>query len=220
MSGHSKWSTIKRQKGVTDAKRGNLFTKLSNVIAIAVREGAGVEQAIEKAKEANMPKDKIQQSVDRGLGKGQEENLETAIFEGFGPGGVAIIVETITDNTTRTASELRNLFEKHGGHLGVQGSVAYMFTRLGEIEIGKSDFDKAVEAGASDFEETEDGFLVYTKPEDLHRVGEILGKSGNLIYRPNKGTLVQVSEPEIIGDFIDTVHELDDVQEVYLNCKL
>lgn len=221
MSGHSKWSTIKRQKGATDAKRGNLFTKLANVIAIATREGGSgdpnfnfkLRLAIEKAKEANMPKENIQRSVDRGLGKGEGVTLEQAVFEGFGPGGVAVIIEAITNNTTRTAAELRNVFEKNGGHLAGQGAVAYMFTRVGEIE-GET-LEKAVEVGALDFE---DGIL-YTKPEDLHKISEVLGKAGSLIFRPNKDIMVKVADPEKLEGFISALHELDDVQEVFTNTK-
>lgn len=219
MSGHSKWSTIKRQKGAADAKRGNVFTKLSNVIAIAVREGGGgdpdsnfkLRLAIEKARAANMPKDNIARSIDRGLGKGEGANLEQAVFEGFGPGGVAVIVETITNNTTRTAAELRNVFEKNGGHLAGQGAVSYMFIRVGGIE--NETFEKAVEVGALDFE---DGIL-YTKPEDLHKIGQVLGKTGSLVFRPNKETMVTVSDPEKLDNFISLLHDLDDVQEVYAN---
>lgn len=211
MSGHSKWSTIKRQKGATDVKRGNLFTKLSNSISIAVREGKGVDQNIEKAKAANMPKDKIARAIDRGTGKTGEAQLKSAIFEGFGPEGVAVIVETITDNTTRTASEVRNIFSKHGGNMGGPGSVVYMFTRVGEIE--DETFEKAVEVGALDFE---DGVL-YTKPEDLHKISEALGKTGNLIFRPNKETMTRVSVPEKLQDFLEAIEELNDTQSVYVN---
>lgn len=230
MSGHSKWSTIKRQKGVADAKRGNLFTKLGNSIAIAVRESGNgdpdtnfkLRLAMEKAREANMPKDNIQRSIDRGKGVGGAAALSSAVFEGFGPGGVAVIVETITDNTTRTGSELRNYFEKHGGRLAGPGAVAYMFTRVGEIELPKDkSFDEiftlASEAGAEDIEETQDGFLVYTKPEDLHRVAEKLGKNGSLAFRPNKESTTSVSDPAQLENFLSAIDELDDVQDVFVN---
>ena len=131
MSGHSKWSTIKRQKGATDAKRGAVFTKLANAITIAVRQNQGVANATERARAANMPKENIQRAIDRGLGKGEGAILTEAIYEGFGPSGTAIIVETISDNNTRTANELRNIFHKHNGHLGVPGSVSYLFSRVG-----------------------------------------------------------------------------------------
>lgn len=218
MSGHSKWSTIKRQKGVTDAKRGNLFTKLSNAITIAIREG-NADNAIARAKAANMPKDRIQKAVDKGLGKGGEQELQTAIYEGFAPGNVAVIVEAITDNTNRTGGELRNIFDKNGGHLG---AVNYMFKRIGEIVVsGENVFEKALEAGAEDVEEE----VVYSKPEELHKVREKLEKAGltivsaGLSFRPNKDTMVSLDEAqaEKVMNFIEKIEELDDVQNVFVN---
>ncbi len=234
MSGHSKWSTIKRQKGATDAKRGAVFTKLGNTIAISVREGGSgdpesnfkLRLAIEKARAANMPKENITRSIDRGLGKGGEAALESALYEGFGPAGAAVLVEAITDNRARTGSELRNIFEKVGGSLGGPGAVSYMFTRVGEIELPKEGqsfdavFEKALESGAQDLEETEEGFLVYTKPEDLHKVGEVIGKAGNLSFRPNKETMMAIADPgkkEQLENFLESLSELDDVQEIYTN---
>lgn len=240
MSGHSKWSTIKRQKGAADAKRGAVFTKLGNFIAIAVREGGSgdpdtnfkLRLAIEKARAANMPKENITRSIDRGLGKGGESVLENALYEGFGPGGVAVIVETITDNRTRTGAELRSLFDKAGGNLGSTGSVAYMFAHVGEIEVSKQGLtfdgvlEKAVEAGAQDVEETEESFLIYTRAEDLHKIKEqfltstlnVLG--AELVFLPNKETmmiLADESKRQQIHNFLETIGDLDDVQEVYTN---
>lgn len=240
MSGHSKWSTIKRQKGAADAKRGAVFTKLGAFIAIAAREGNNgdpntnfkLRLAIEKARAANMPKENIQRSIDRGLGKGGAAALENAIYEGFGPGGVAIIVETISDNTTRTVNELRNIFNKMGGNLGNSGSVSYLFTRVGEITVAKQGqtfdgvFEKAVNAGASDIEEDEDVFAIFTKPEDMHKVKEELVKEGlnvtdaGLIFRPNKETMVTISDAamaEKVHNLLSAVDDLDDVQNVYAN---
>ncbi len=239
MSGHSKWSTIKRQKGAADARRGAVFTKLGNQIAIATREGGSgdvesnfkLRLAVEKARQANMPKENIQRSIDRGLGKGEAAVLETAIYEGFGPGGVAVVVETITDNKTRTASDLRNIFEKAGGNLGSVGSVSYMFTRVGEIEIAKDNLnldqvtEKALEADAEDVEENEESFSVFTKPEELHKVQGKLAPQGvavkeaSLVFRPNRETMVVVGEDkrEAVEKFLEIVSELDDVQEVYIN---
>lgn len=133
MSGHSKWSTIKRQKGATDAKRGAVFTKLSNAITIAVRKNQGIENAVARAKEANMPKENIQRAIDRATSR-TEGQLSEAIYEGFGLGGAAIIVETISDNNTRTANELRNIFAKHGGKLATPGAVSYLFQRVKEAD--------------------------------------------------------------------------------------
>ncbi|KKU91875.1 MAG: transcriptional regulator [Microgenomates group bacterium GW2011_GWA1_48_10] len=242
MSGHSKWSTIKRQKGVADAKRGNLFTKLGNAITIAVREGGGgdpnfnfkLRLAVEKAREANMPKDNIQRAIDKGLGKGEGGALETAVFEGFGPAGVAVIVETITDNTNRTAGELRNFFDKHGGSLGGPGSVAYLFKKVGCLRLlgnlgslsPDEVLEKAAEAGAEDVENGEGEFLVYTKVEDLHRVKERLTEQGltvasaEVVYRPNRETMVDLEDSGKrleISRFLEGLEELDDVQNVFVN---
>lgn len=240
MSGHSKWSTIKRAKGITDAKRGGLFTKLSNAISIAVREGGGgdvnfnfkLRLAVDKAKEANMPKDNIARAIDKGLGKGEENSLATAVYEGFGPGGVAVIVETITDNTTRTGAALRNYFSKAGVSLGSPGAVSYMFTRFGEIQIMKSEtvsydtvFEKALEAGAEDVEESNGEFFVYTKVEDLHKVKEKMESLGvkvqdsEIIYKPNKETVVTLdnSKRELLGNFLEALSDLDDVHSVFVN---
>lgn len=230
MSGHSKWSTIKRQKGATDAKRGAVFTKLGNAIAIATREGRGVDQAIEKARAANMPKENIQRSIDRGLGKGEGTALENALYEGFGPAGVAVIVEAITDNKTRTGSQLRSLFEKHGGTLGGPGAVAYMFAQVGEIEVNKTKtfdevFEKAVEVGAQDVEENPGSFSIYTGTSDLHKIKEALEKAGltiiesGLIYRPNKETMAAVTPDKQaqVESFLEAIDELDDVQNVFVS---
>lgn len=254
MSGHSKWATIKRAKGATDAKRGSLFTKLSNAISIAVREGGGGEPnfnfklrlAVDKAKEANMPKDNIARAIDKGMGKGEgAAALQTAIFEGFGTHGVAVIVEAITDNTNRTGGELRNYFAKNGGNLGGPGSVAYLFKKVGCLSILRnlSDFppkadqpraesldtvlEKALEAEAEDVEESEEEFLVYTRVEDLHKVKERLMNSGltvsdaGIVYRPNKDTLASVAQErqQLVGDFIEGIEEMDDIQNVYTNAN-
>lgn len=225
MSGHSKWSTIKRQKGTTDAKRGAVFTKLGNAIAIAAREGGSgdpesnfkLRLMVEKARQANMPKENIQRSIDRGLGKGGAAALENITYEGFGPAGVAVMVTVITDNSTRTVNELRMIFEKHGGTLGTPGSVAYLFTRVGEIEVENGDaiFEKAVEAGAEDVSDN----VVYTKPEDLHKVSEFLGIPGSLSFRPNKGTMVTVSpgQEEKLHELLLALDDLDDVQDIFVN---
>lgn len=227
MSGHSKWSTIKRQKGVADAKRGNLFTKLSNAISIAVREGGGgdpasnfkLRLAMDKAREANMPKDNIQRAIDKGLGKGGEALLQSAMFEGFGPSNVAVIVEAITDNTNRTGGELRNLFDKNGGRMA---TVNYMFTKVGEIVVeGDEVFEKALEAGADDVSEN----IVFTKPEELHKVKEKLEALGlkvveaGLSFRPNKDTMLTLDETQTqkVMDFVEKIEELDDVQNVFVN---
>jgi YebC/PmpR family DNA-binding regulatory protein len=211
MSGHSKWSTIKHAKGAADAKRGAIFTKLANAITIAVKNQQNPAALIEKAREANMPKDKIQRAIDRATSPA-EGSLVGAVFEGFGPNNVAVIIETITDNTTRTSQEIKAFFAKNGG---VMGKTDYLFTRLGEIEVeGDNVFEKALEAGAEDVE----GSSVYTRPEDLHRVKEELAKSlkiisAELIFRPNKETMVKAPA----GEFLEKLSDLADVQNVYCN---
>lgn len=195
-----------------------MFTKLSNAITIAIREG-NADNAIARAKAANMPKDRIQKAVDKGLGKGGEQELQTAIYEGFAPGNVAVIVEAITDNTNRTGGELRNIFDKNGGRLG---KVDYMFTRVGEMVVsGENIFEKALEAGAEDVEEE----VVSTKPEELHKVKEKLEKAGltivsaGLSFQPNKDTMVSLDEAqtEKVMNFVEKIEELDDVQNVFVN---
>ncbi len=241
MSGHSKWSTIKRQKGAADARRGQAFTKLGNAITIAVRQGGGntdpdfnfkLRLAVEKAREANMPKENIQRAIERGGGKGDGAQLNEAIFEGFLPGGGAVIIEAISDNINRTSGEIRNLLNKGGGNLGGQGSVVYLFQRVGEIIIERTGQDmdtvleKAIEAGAKDLEETEDSYSVYSEVEDLHRVKERLAAVGlkildsELVFRPNKETLVTLPNREIAGrveNLLASIEELDDVQSVFSN---
>lgn len=239
MSGHSKWSTIKRQKGAADAKRGAVFTKISNQITMSVREGGGgdidsnfkLRLAVEKAREVNMPKDNIARAIEKGLGKNGGAALESAIYEGFGPHGVAVVVETITDNRTRTGADLRNAFDKNGGTLGSTGTVSYMFRRVGEIAIPKPGqtadgvFEKALEAGADDIEEAEEAFLVYTSPENLHKIKDVLTKDGltvtsaELIFRPNKETLASLDETKHaeVETFLEKIEDMDDVQNVFVN---
>ena len=221
MSGHSKWSTIKHQKGATDAKKGAMFTKLANAITIAVKSHNNPSTLIEKARAANMPKEKIQHAIDKGEGKIAGAQLSEAIFEGFAPLGVAIIVETVTANVTRTSNDLRSTFAKNGGNLGSPGSVSYLFKHLGEIEVlGEDILEKALETGALDVEDN----IVYTAPADLHRVKEELSKSlkivnAELVYRPNKETIVKLSPQDLekVENFIETIDSLDDVQMVYCN---
>lgn len=242
MSGHSKWSTIKRQKGVNDARRGAAFTKLGNAITIAVREGGGgdpsfnfkLRLAMDKAREANMPKENIQRSVDRGLGKGDGVVLENVLFEGFAPSGVAVLVDTVTDNKNRTMGEVRSILAKGGGSLGGSGSVRYLFKYQGEIVINKKDnnassdqiLEKALEAGAEDVSEDELAFIIYTRMDNLHQVKEKLEgqglkiESAELVYTPNTETQIQIAdsakEQQVIK-LLERLEELDDVQNVYSN---
>ncbi|MCL5432924.1 MAG: YebC/PmpR family DNA-binding transcriptional regulator [Patescibacteria group bacterium] len=246
MSGHSKWAQIKRQKGVADIKRGQTFTKFSNMITLAVKQGRGVGDpdqnfrlrlAIEKARAFNMPKENIERSIKRALGK-QAEAVEEAVYEGFGPSGVAVIVEAVTDNRQRTTSDVKNIFDKMGGNLGQPGTVSYQFKQLGEIVVkkGKFSFDDifsfAVDAGADDVRESDssdsenDQILIYTDSQDLAKVRDFLSQKGveivqsELVRVPT--TTIQISDKEIldkINVFIEKVEELDDVQKVYTNLE-
>ncbi|MCL5438745.1 MAG: YebC/PmpR family DNA-binding transcriptional regulator [Patescibacteria group bacterium] len=246
MSGHSKWSQIKRQKGVTDIKRGQTFTKLSNMIALAVKQGGGVGDpdqnfrlrlTIEKARAFNMPKENIERSIQRALGK-QAEGVEEAVYEGFGPSGIAVIVEAVTDKRVRTTSDIKNIFDKMGGNLGQPGTVSYQFKQLGEIIVKKGNFSFddifsfAVDAGAEDIREIgscdsdEEKILIYTDNQDLAKVRNFLSEKGveivqsELIRVPT--TTVQISDNEILDKinlFIGKIEELDDVQKVYTNLE-
>ncbi|HZC18078.1 MAG TPA: YebC/PmpR family DNA-binding transcriptional regulator, partial [Rubrobacteraceae bacterium] len=192
MSGHSKWSTIKRKKGAADAKRGAIFGKLSRAITVAAREGGGdpemnpaLHLAVQKAREANMPNDNIQRAIDKGTGTGADaEAIERVTYEGYAPGGVAVMVEVLTDNRNRAASDVRYIFSKNGGKLGTSGSVAYLFERKGVILVPKTEVDEdelielALEAGAEDVEPMENDYRVVTAPEDFATVREGLKSAG------------------------------------------
>src|SRR3989344_5807851 len=194
MSGHSKWSTIKRQKGTNDQKRGQVFTKLANAIIIAIKTNGGIfnpddnfklSLVMEKAKAVNMPKENIQRAIEKAKGSSGAD-LQEITYEGFGPLGTAILIETATDNRQRTVQELKNLFEKTGGNLGSPGATGYLFQNLGQIIVNKNGktaeeiMDQAIDAGASDLEEAGDEVIIYTKPADLHGVSEKL-KIGGLV---------------------------------------
>jgi len=240
MSGHSKWATIKRQKGANDAKRGQLFTKLANAITIAVRQGGGntdpdfnatLRLAIDKAKAANMPKDNIERSIQKGAGGAGGAVLEEAVYEGFAPGGAGLIIEAVTDKKQRTVAEVKALLEKNGGTLANQGAVSYLFQRVGEIIVplnGKSSeelLDTALENGASDFEVEEGVGYIYTDASDVSRVKEGLEKSGmtieeaGLVYRPMNRMSVEAAVEQKVVSLIEKIEDLDDVQKVYTNLE-
>ncbi len=241
MSGHSKWHEIRRKKGVLDQRRGQLFTKLAREITVAAREGGSgdpdlnfrLRLAIEKAKQNNMPGENIQRAIDRGLGKGGEAAIEEITYEGYAPGGVAIIVQAATDNRNRTASEVRSTFTKNGGNLGESGSVAWMFERKGLITIefpeGQA-FDpddvmlQAIDAGADDVEVDGNVVEVYTAFEDLNAVRTAL-QARNLPIT-NVEPLMKATTPFRPDDdstalaalrLMEKLEELDDVQKVYSN---
>lgn len=238
MSGHSKWATIKRQKGANDAKRGLLFTKLSKAISIAVQQGGGVTDpegnfrlrlAVEAARNANMPKENIERAIQRASNK-QEAQVEEGLYEGFGPGGFSVIVETLTDNKQRTVAEVKTTFDKNGGNLGAQGSVLYQFEKKGVITVGKDSktlddiFFIAADSFGEDVEEVEDDVLIYTKPEDLGKARDALAEQGlmikgaELVWKPTMTTpITDKAVAEKALQFMDKLDFLDDVQKVYAN---
>ena len=239
MSGHSKWSSIKRQKGATDIKRGQVFTKLANVITIAVREGGGgdpasnfkLRLAIDQGRAANMPKENIQRAVDRGLGHGGAGGqLESVVYEGYGPGKVALIVEATTDNKNRTTAGIKGVIEHAGGTFVSPGAVSWMFSEEGVIAMSKNAksfdeiFNLAVEAGAQDVEEADNEVLIYTKAPELEAVKkELLGKgltvaSAEIAKKPT--TTVAIADAETakkILNLMEKLESLDDVAKVYAN---
>jgi len=238
MSGHSKWATIKRQKGANDAKRGQLFTKLSKAITIAVHQGGGspdtdsnfrLRLAVEAARAANMPKDNIERAIQRASGK-DAGMLEEATYEGFGPGGFSVVVEAFTDNKLRTVSEVKNVFNKNGGSMGAQGSVMYQFEKKGVITVAKEGkslddiFLIAADSGVEDIEDADMDVLLYTKPENVTKVKDELSNNGlsistyELLFRPV--VISQITDKiaaEKALSFIDKLEFLDDVQKVYAN---
>lgn len=239
MSGHSKWSQIKRQKGVSDVKRGAAFTKMANAITISVRDGGGIGDPaqnfhlrllIEKARQINMPKENIERAIERALSKGKGEGFEETVYEGFAPGGASFIVEAATDNKLRTNSEVKNIIEKNGGTMGNPGSVAYQFEKKGLITVKKDGktiddiFLLAADAGAADVEEAGDEVMVYTAPSELTKVKDALVESGltvsgfELTRKPM--TTVEITDKAVaekLISFMDKIEELDDVQKVYSN---
>jgi YebC/PmpR family DNA-binding regulatory protein len=234
MSGHSRWATIKRQKGVNDAKRGALFTKLGNQIAIAARNGADpalnatLAMAIEKAKASNMPNDNIQRSIQRAADKSAAQ-MEEIVYEGYGPGGVAVMVQVATDNKNRTLPEVRTAITKNGGSMGNQGSVAFNFSHKGVIRVKGTGDDiqlQAIEAGAEDvYEEAETGeTVIHTAASDLAKVRDSLKDQGveivdaELTYAPNN--TVEISDAETarkVINMMDALEDLDDVTNTYTN---
>jgi YebC/PmpR family DNA-binding regulatory protein len=237
LSGHSKWSTIKRKKGAQDAKRGALFGKLSRAITVAAREGGGdpemnsaLSLAVHKAREANMPNDNIQRAIDKGTGAhGEAETYERITYEGYAPGGVAVMVEVLTDNRNRAASDVRYIFSKNGGKLGTSGSVAYLFERKGVILVPKDNVEEdelmelALEIGVEDVETTESDYRVVTTPEDFTAVRNSLREAGvgfenaEITMQPQNSVQLDSAAAKQTLRLIDALEENDDVQEVYAN---
>jgi YebC/PmpR family DNA-binding regulatory protein len=236
MAGHSKWAGIKHKKAIVDARRGKLFTKLARAITVAAKEGGGdpegnpsLQLAIQKAKDASMPKDNIERAIAKGTGEGGDADaLESVIYEGYGPGGVAMLVEAVTDNRNRTGAEMRHAFSKHGGNLGEPGSVAYLFDKRGLIIVdgerySEDDLLPAVEAGAEDIAADDNVFEVLTDPSDLTAVRAALDAAGIAIeqaevtQRPK--TLVPLDEDTAkkVLRLVETLEDNDDVDNVHAN---
>ncbi|MBI4097620.1 MAG: YebC/PmpR family DNA-binding transcriptional regulator [Candidatus Levybacteria bacterium] len=240
MSGHSKWSTIKRQKGAADARRGATFTKISNAITIAVKQGGGtgdpdqnpkLENAVEMARAANMPKDNIERAIARATAKGEGELTELT-YEGFAPGGISVLVEAVTDNPNRTTAEVKSLFNKSGARFAEQGAVGYQFEQTGEITISKSGksideiFLSAAELGASDVEDRGEEVAVYTNLSSLNQIKsglEIRGFniiSSEISLKPMSRVEISPEMKEKIVNFLSALEKMDDVQKVYSNIAL
>jgi YebC/PmpR family DNA-binding regulatory protein len=238
VSGHSKWSSIKHKKGAADIKRGKLFSKLSRAIIVAAREGGGdpdanlaLQNAVEKARSYSMPKDNIERAIAKGAGEGAGgQAFETVVYEGYGPGGVAIIAETLTENRNRTAAEVRHTFSKYGGNLGTDGSVAWMFERRGVVLVPADGVDEdalmlaAVEGGADDVAGDGSSFEVTGVPEALRGLREAIEAAGfpiesaELTMLPKTTVeLTEESAARTVIKLVEALEELDDVQEVYAN---
>lgn len=233
MSGHSKWASIKHKKGAADAKRGKIFTKLGNEIALAARDGADVDMnfrlrlAVQKAKQANMPAANIDRSIARGAGTAGGAALDELIYEGYGPAGVAVMVQALTDNRNRTASDVKLAFSKHGGTLGSQGSVAYLFESKGVLVCkAAADSDEvslsAIEAGALDIDDSGEQVIIYTKPSDLESIRTAVGEDNieSSDVESIAAQTVAVEDAAKAGTLmrmIDALEELDDVATVTAN---
>ena len=238
MSGHSKWSTIKHKKGAADAKRGKLFTKLSRAILVAAKEGGpdpatnmSLANAIEKARSYSMPKDNIDRAIAKGSGEGTDGAMfETIVYEGYGPDGVAVIVEALTDNRNRTAADVRHLFSKHGGNLGATGAVAWQFERRGIVLVAADGVDEGelflavAEAGADNVEQHGDFFQVSSAPEQLSAVREAVESAGFTVDSAElsmvpKVTVEIADEPTAkrVVQLVEGLEDNDDVQDVYAN---
>lgn len=235
MSGHSKWATIKHKKAATDAKRGQLFTKLIKEISIAARSGGKPEAnprlrtAIERAKEASMPSDNIERAIKKGTGELEGVNYEDITLEGYGPGGVAIYIEGVSDNKNRTTSEIRTIFSKKGGNMAGAGSVAWMFEKKGYIVVSKKTIEEdklmgiVLDAGAEDFVVEDENFAVKTDPKDFEAVKKALeGKgvameSAEITFVPKSSVKVTGDDVKKILDLVDALEEHEDTQNVYAN---
>ncbi len=245
MSGHSKWSTIKRAKGITDAKRGQAFTKMANAITIAAKLGNSgdpdsnprLRLAIDNARAVNMPNENVKRAIDRGMGKLGGQQLEEVLYEGFGPGKVAFMVEGVTDNKNRTNNEVRNIFDRSGGGMGGVGSVAYMFDRKGELRVDSKGGDhdeellELIDSGAEDVEDYEEEgikkYLVYVDVHELNEVNKKISEAGfkveshEIVHKPNILTEIKDKETaDKVFAFMEKLEDHDDVQKVYANFEV
>ena len=236
MAGHSKWANIKNRKARQDASRGKVWTKVIREITVAAKDGPDpndnprLRLALEKANAANMPKDTIKRAIEKGSGTGEAGELEEIIFEGYGPGGVAILVETMTDNRNRTVSDVRHAFSKFGGNLGTDGSVSYQFKKLGVIHINKDYseemlMENVIESGAQDFSEEDDFFEVTTDPNQFNKVIDFFKENDiqyiNAELTLRADTLVDLDQDmsEKVLNIMEFMDDLDDVQEVHTNAE-
>ena len=238
MSGHSKWHNIQKTKGAQDAKRAAAFTKIAKELIVAVKEGGGITDpannsrlatVITKAKAANMPNDNIKRTLEKAAGGGSSDNYETITYEGYGPGGVAVIVETMTDNRNRTAGNMRHHFDKFGGNLGTNGCVSWSFDKKGVLVIDNSEEEldeeevmmDAMEAGADDFEAEDDCFTIYTQPDDFNSVVANLSKytfaSAQIEMVPQNYQSLNPEQAALMEKLIDIMEDDDDVQNVWHN---
>lgn len=242
MSGHSKWATTKHRKAAVDAKRSALFSKLTRIITVAAKTGgdpnpennASLAAAIDKAKSYSLPKDKIQAAIDKAFGAGADAaNFEEVVYEGYGPAGVAIYVEALTDNRNRTAADVRAAFTRAGGNLGATGSVAFQFERKGEISVERAGapeedelFMLVADAGGEDLEVGEEEVLVYTAPGDVMSVRRALDEAGlpvkgaELVMEPTNPSVVSVEDAKKVMRLVDKLEESDDIQNVYHTMEL
>jgi len=239
MSGHSKWSSIKHKKGVTDAKRGKIFTKLIKEITVAARMGGGdpdanprLRTAIAAAKSENMPKDNIERAIKKGTGELEGVNYEESTYEGYGPGGAAVFIESVTDNKNRAVADIRHIFSKNGGNLGENGCVAWMFDKKGYINIEKKEVDEdslmetAIEAGAEDVREDNGNFEIITEPDDFESVKAAVDKAAipyidaEITMLPQSTTNLEGKQALQMVKLMEALDDSEDVQKVYTNADI
>ncbi len=239
MSGHSKWATIHRKKGLIDAERGKIFQKLAKEIQVAAKGtngdpdmNPGLRMVIEKARSNNMPKDNIQKAIDKAIGNAGDINFESIRYEGYAPHGIAVMIDCLTDNKNRTAMLVRSTLTKRGGNLGTDGSVSYLFNRLGVIEINANDnfdeiMDIAISADATDVIDNTDTYIIYTEPDNFINVKTIFEEKGitdflrsEVTYVPNNTISLSDEDTEKVMNLIEALEEIDDVNNVYHNLDI